>query len=148
MVFVSRFLLYLNTSETCKQPTERRDSDTVVGQSLCRKAESFGNEGQESHSCIPLEGGAYPAWFGQIIMKQMGMECWQQPTDFYMPVHYLVTSYYRFVEHPFGVTNIRVFKPRAELALLFSIHRSIQTILVCANDGVRMLDICLTYHNF
>lgn len=34
MVCVSRFLLYVNSTEICKQPREWRDSDIVVGQSL------------------------------------------------------------------------------------------------------------------
>jgi hypothetical protein len=85
MVFVSRSLLYANTSEICKQPRDWRDSDTVVGQVSLQK------------------------------------------------------NHYRFVEHSFGGTNIRIFKPRAELLLLFSIDRSIQTILVCGYDEVRML---------
>jgi len=65
-----------------------------------------------------------------------------------MPVHY------RSVERSFGVTNIRVFKPKVELSLLLSIDRTIQTTLVCGSDGVRMLDmllimpvICLTCHH-
>jgi hypothetical protein len=152
-VFVSRFLLYMNASEIWDiQTTKRVERFRHCGRQV--SAEKLRVLAMKVKKVVLVYISIYH--LEEYILQGLVKSSWSRrqwkvghsPQTSNMPVHY------RSVERSFGVTNIRVFKPKVELPLLLSIDRTIQTTLVCGSDGVRMLDmllimpvICLTCHH-